>query len=207
MINNTIYSQNNKIPIQNSRKLLDIRPNFAEKYAQKILYEDLPITKKIDEIKNIITNNQVIVLSGATGSGKTTQLPKIFLELGYGTKGLIGHTQPRRVAAVSIAKRLAVELDNQEAVGYQIRFNDTTSKNSYIKVMTDGILLSEIQSDKYLHKYDALIIDEAHERSLNIDFLLGYLKKILPKRPDLKLIITSATIDTQIFAKYLIMLQ
>jgi len=202
MINNTIYSQNNKIPIQNSRKLLDIRPNFAEKYAQKILYEDLPITKKIDEIKNIITNNQVIVLSGATGSGKTTQLPKIFLELGYGTKGLIGHTQPRRVAAVSIAKRLAVELDNQEAVGYQIRFNDTTSKNSYIKVMTDGILLSEIQSDKYLHKYDALIIDEAHERSLNIDFLLGYLKKILPKRPDLKLIITSATIDTQIFAKY-----
>jgi len=138
---------------------------------------------------------------GETGSGKTTQLPKICLELGRGVSGLIGHTQPRRIAARSVASRIAQELNSLlgQTVGYKVRFNDKLSESSYIKLMTDGILLAETQGDKFLNAYDTIIIDEAHERSLNIDFLLGYLKQLLPKRPDLKVIVTSATIDAERF--------
>jgi ATP-dependent helicase HrpA len=165
---------------------------------------ELPVSQKKEDIKAAIESSQVIVLCGETGSGKTTQLPKICLELGRGIKGLIGHTQPRRIAARSVAQRVASELATPlgVAVGYKIRFGDKTSSDTYIKVMTDGILLAETQGDRYLENYDTLIIDEAHERSLNIDFLLGYLKQLLPKRPDLKIIITSATIDPQRFSKH-----
>ena len=146
----------------------------------------------------------MIIVSGETGSGKTTQLPKICLELGRGQRGMIGHTQPRRIAASSTAKRIAQELNSPpgELVGFKVRFNDTLSKGASVKLMTDGILLAESQTDPLLRQYDTIIIDEAHERSLNIDFLLGYLKQILPKRPDLKVIITSATIDAQRFAEH-----
>jgi ATP-dependent helicase HrpA len=173
--------------------------------APKIEYPpDLPVAQKKDEIKQTIANNQIVVLCGETGSGKTTQLPKICLDLGRGIKGLIGHTQPRRIAARSVAQRIASELATPlgQAVGYKIRFGDKTSRDTYIKLMTDGILLAETQGDRYLENYDTLIIDEAHERSLNIDFLLGYVKQLLPKRPDLKVIITSATIDPQRFSKH-----
>lgn len=165
---------------------------------------DLPVVEKRDEIAKAIAENQVIVLCGETGSGKTTQLPKICLELGRGVAGMIGHTQPRRIAARSVANRLAQEMQTTvgNAVGFKVRFTDVVGEDSFIKLMTDGILLAEIQSDRFLEAYDTIIIDEAHERSLNIDFLLGYLRQLLPKRPDLKLIITSATIDPQRFSKH-----
>ncbi len=165
---------------------------------------DLPIHDRLSEITETIKNNQVVILTGETGSGKTTQLPKICLSLGLGKTGYIGHTQPRRIAARSIAQTIANDLNSKigEYVGYKIRFSDKTAETTYVKCMTDGILLSEIYSDPYLNAYDALIIDEAHERSLNIDFLLGYCKRILPKRPDLKIIVTSATIDIQRFSEH-----
>ena len=165
---------------------------------------DLPVNERRDEIAALIEKNQVVIVCGETGSGKTTQLPKICLALGLGTRGLIGHTQPRRLAARSVASRLAQELQTQvgAGVGVKIRFHDRTTPDSWVKLMTDGILLAESQSDPYLSAYDAIIIDEAHERSLNIDFLLGYLKQLLPRRPDLKLIITSATIDAERFSQH-----
>ncbi|MDH5217717.1 MAG: DEAD/DEAH box helicase, partial [Gammaproteobacteria bacterium] len=161
--------------------------------------EELPVVERKQDIAEAIANNQVVILCGETGSGKTTQLPKICLELGRGVGGLIGHTQPRRIAARSVATRIAHELESEmgHAVGYKVRFSDHLSENTYVKLMTDGILLAETQGDRFLDAYDTLIIDEAHERSLNIDFLLGYIRKILPRRPDLKVIITSATIDPQ----------
>ena len=171
----------------------------------KVTYSDqLPISERREEIAKTIEQNQVVVLAGETGSGKTTQIPKICLELGRGVYGQIGHTQPRRIAARTVASRIAEELNVPlgDAVGYQVRFNDQVNDNTQIKLMTDGILLADIQSDPYLNKYDTIIIDEAHERSLNIDFLLGYLKQLLSKRPDLKLIVTSATIDLEKFSKF-----
>ncbi|MFS2080018.1 ATP-dependent RNA helicase HrpA [Telluria sp. Tellsp99] len=166
--------------------------------------EDLPVSGRRAEIAKALMENQVVIVSGETGSGKTTQLPKICLELGRGEKGMIGHTQPRRIAASSTAKRIAFELGSPlgEHVGYKVRFNDTLSPGAWVKLMTDGILLAETQTDPLLKAYDTIIIDEAHERSLNIDFLLGYLKEILPRRPDLKVIITSATIDADRFARH-----
>ena len=166
--------------------------------------EDLPVSSRRAEIAKAVSENQVVIVSGETGSGKTTQLPKICLELGRGQKGLIGHTQPRRIAASSTAKRIAQELGSPlgEHVGFKVRFNDTLSKGASVKLMTDGILLAETQTDPLLRAYDTIIIDEAHERSLNIDFLLGYLKQLLPRRPDLKVIITSATIDAERFARH-----
>ena len=168
-------------------------------------YDDaLPIAAKRDEIKAALEKHQVLVIAGETGSGKTTQLPKICLEIGRGVHGLIGHTQPRRLAARSVATRVAEEIGTPlgELVGYQVRFEDQSKDSSLIKLMTDGILLAETQHDRYLEKYDTIIVDEAHERSLNIDFLLGYLKTLLPRRPDLKVIITSATIDLERFSKH-----
>ena len=164
----------------------------------------LPVHEKLDEIKKAIAENQVTIICGETGSGKTTQLPKICLELGRGAAGLIGHTQPRRLAARSVAERIAEELKSEigSAVGYKVRFTDHTSRDACVKLMTDGILLAETQTDRYLAAYDTIIIDEAHERSLNIDFLLGYLKQLLPRRPDLKVIITSATIDAERFSQH-----
>lgn len=166
--------------------------------------ELLPVSQKKDDIAEAIKHNQVVIVAGETGSGKTTQLPKICLELGRGVKGMIGHTQPRRLAARSVASRVAEELECEMGsyVGYKVRFNDQVSDRSQIKLMTDGILLAEIQHDRYLNQYDTIIIDEAHERSLNIDFILGYLRELLPKRPDLKVIITSATIDPERFSKH-----
>ncbi|HIF9372575.1 TPA: ATP-dependent RNA helicase HrpA [Photobacterium damselae] len=166
--------------------------------------ELLPVSQKKDDIAEAIKHNQVVIVAGETGSGKTTQLPKICLELGRGVKGMIGHTQPRRLAARSVASRIAEELECEMSsyVGYKVRFNDQVSDRSQIKLMTDGILLAEIQHDRYLNQYDTIIIDEAHERSLNIDFILGYLRELLPKRPDLKVIITSATIDPERFSKH-----
>ncbi|WP_310963188.1 ATP-dependent RNA helicase HrpA [Nocardioides terrisoli] len=163
---------------------------------------ELPVSERRDDIAEAIRDHQVVVVAGETGSGKTTQLPKICLALGRGTDGLIGHTQPRRIAARSVAERIAEELgvDLGAEVGYQVRFTDKTSETSRVKVMTDGILLAELQHDRDLRRYDTIIIDEAHERSLNIDFLLGYLRRLLPRRPDLKVVITSATIDPQRFA-------
>jgi len=170
----------------------------------KIEYPDLPVTAKKDEIAQLILKNQVLILCGETGSGKTTQIPKICLEIGRGVSGFIGHTQPRRIAARTVADRIAEELGQKigESVGYKIRFNDKTHDRSLVKLMTDGILLAESQNDPYLNQYDTVIIDEAHERSLNIDFLMGYMRWLLPKRPDLKLIITSATIDPERFSKH-----
>ncbi|OSI12102.1 ATP-dependent RNA helicase HrpA [Neisseria canis] len=164
----------------------------------------LPVHERLNDIKTAIQNNQVTIICGETGSGKTTQLPKICLELGRGAAGLIGHTQPRRLAARSVAERIAEELGSNigQTVGYKVRFNDNTSRDAYVKLMTDGILLAETQTDRFLTAYDTIIIDEAHERSLNIDFLLGYLKQLLPRRPDLKVIITSATIDAERFSKH-----
>ena len=166
--------------------------------------EDLPVSSRREEIAKALMENQVIIVSGETGSGKTTQLPKICLQLGRGEKGLIGHTQPRRIAASSTAKRIAFEIGTPlgEHVGFKVRFNDTLQPGASIKLMTDGILLAETQTDPLLKAYDTIIIDEAHERSLNIDFLLGYLKQLLPRRPDLKVIITSATIDAERFARH-----
>ena len=170
-----------------------------------IAYDDeLPVSARRGEIAEAINKNQVVIVCGETGSGKTTQLPKICLELGRGANGLIGHTQPRRIAARATATRIAQELKSElgRAVGFKIRFTDRVSPDSYIKLMTDGILLAETQGDPQLRQYDTLIIDEAHERSLNIDFLLGYLKQLLPKRPDLKVVVTSATLDADRFSKH-----
>lgn len=166
--------------------------------------EELPVSEHREEIAAAIRGHQVVIVAGETGSGKTTQLPKLCLELGRGINGLIGHTQPRRIAARSVAGRIARELNGQvgELVGFKVRFSDQTKPTCSIKLMTDGILLAEIQSDPELLAYDTIIIDEAHERSLNIDFLLGYLKRLLPRRPDLKTIITSATINTQAFSRF-----
>ena len=166
--------------------------------------EDLPVSERRDDIAAAIRDHQVVVVAGETGSGKTTQLPKICLELGRGIEGTIGHTQPRRIAARAVAERVAEELGVElgGAVGYQVRFADHSSRDTLVKVMTDGILLAELQRDRDLRRYDTIIIDEAHERSLNVDFLLGYLKRLLPRRPDLKVIITSATIDPQRFADH-----
>ncbi|HNV88149.1 MAG TPA: ATP-dependent RNA helicase HrpA [Methylotenera sp.] len=182
-----------------------------QKYQQRLSHLpkpeyplELPVSSRREELAKAIQENQVVIVCGETGSGKTTQLPKICLELGRGVSGLIGHTQPRRIAARSVAARIAQELQSPlgEVVGYKVRFNDKLSESSYIKLMTDGILLAETQGDKFLNAYDTIVIDEAHERSLNIDFLLGYLKQLLPKRPDLKIIVTSATIDADRFSHH-----
>jgi len=171
------------------------RPTFSE---------ELPIAAKRAEIAAAIRAHPVVIVCGETGSGKTTQLPKICLDLGRGVEGLIGHTQPRRIAARATAARIAQELQTElgQVVGYKIRFTDRTSPSTYVKLMTDGILLAETQGDPQLAQYDTLIIDEAHERSLNIDFLLGYVRQLLPRRPDLRLIVTSATIDADRFARH-----
>ena len=187
--------------ITRSQELRDKR--FAG--LPKVTYpEQLPVSQKKELIKDAIANNQVVIIAGETGSGKTTQIPKMCLELGRGVDGLIGHTQPRRLAARTVANRIAEEMKCElgQQVGFKIRFSDQVSNNTYIKLMTDGILLAEIQQDRFLNQYDTIIIDEAHERSLNIDFILGYLKNLLPKRPDLKIIITSATIDPERFSKH-----
>ncbi|MDZ5446551.1 ATP-dependent RNA helicase HrpA [Micromonospora sp. 4G57] len=164
----------------------------------------LPVSERRDDIAAAIRDHQVVIVAGETGSGKTTQLPKICLELGRGIGGLIGHTQPRRLAARTVADRIAEELGTElgDVVGYKVRFTDQVGENSLVKLMTDGILLAELQTDRMLRQYDTLIIDEAHERSLNIDFILGYLRQLLPRRPDLKVIITSATIETDRFARH-----
>ncbi|RDE89525.1 ATP-dependent RNA helicase HrpA [Aggregatibacter aphrophilus] len=169
-----------------------------------VFSESLPVSQRKAEIEKLLSEHQVIVVAGETGSGKTTQLPKMCLELGLGNLGTIGHTQPRRIAARSVAARIAEELQTElgDLVGYKVRFNDQISDNTQIKLMTDGILLAEIQTDRFLNQYSCLIIDEAHERSLNNDFILGYLKQLLPRRPDLKVIITSATIDVERFSKH-----
>lgn len=166
--------------------------------------EQLPVSQKADVIKEAISRHQVVIIAGETGSGKTTQIPKMCLELGRGIEGKIGHTQPRRLAARSVAARICDELQCEmgTAVGYKVRFNDQVAEETLVKLMTDGVMLAEMQHDRYLNQYDTIIIDEAHERSLNIDFLLGYLKELLPKRPDLKVIITSATIDPESFSKH-----
>ena len=157
----------------------------------------LPVADRVDDLARTIADNQVVIVAGETGSGKSTQLPKICLQIGRGVRGMIGHTQPRRIAARALAERIAEETGTQlgGAIGYAIRFGDHTGPTTLVKLMTDGILLNEIVRDRMLWAYDTIIIDEAHERSLNIDFLLGYLQDLLPRRPDLKLIITSATID------------
>ncbi|WNE97884.1 ATP-dependent RNA helicase HrpA [Streptomyces luomodiensis] len=166
--------------------------------------EELPVSQKKDAILEAVRDHQVVIVAGETGSGKTTQIPKICLELGRGVKGLIGHTQPRRIAARTVAERIAEELRSPlgESVGWKVRFTDQVSKDTHVKLMTDGILLAEIQTDRELRQYDTIIIDEAHERSLNIDFLLGYLAQLLPRRPDLKVVITSATIDPERFSRH-----
>jgi ATP-dependent helicase HrpA len=166
--------------------------------------EELPVSQRRDDIAAAIRDHQVVVVAGETGSGKTTQLPKICLELGRGVHGMIGHTQPRRIAARSVAERIAEEVGRPlgETVGYQVRFTDHSSRDTLVKLMTDGILLAELQHDRLLSAYDTIIIDEAHERSLNVDFLLGYLKQLLPRRPDLKVVITSATIDPERFSRH-----
>ena len=190
------------------------KPFTPEQLAQRaaaipmISFPDLPVSARRDEIASAIRDHQVVIVSGETGSGKTTQLPKICMQLGRGVAGMIGHTQPRRLAARSVADRIADELGQTvgrepgQVVGYQVRFTDEVGPTTLVKLMTDGILLAEIQSDPMLRRYDTLIIDEAHERSLNIDFILGYVARLLPARPDLKVIITSATIDSDRFARH-----
>src|SRR3954463_7738419 len=181
------------------------RREKREKLIPHLEYdESLPVVARREEIATVIREHQIVVVCGETGSGKSTQLPKICLEIGRGVAGMIGHTQPRRIAARSIASRLGEELRTSvgQKVGFKIRFTDTTGPGTLVKVMTDGVLLAESQHDRFFDQYDTLIIDEAHERSLNIDFLLGYLKRLLPKRPDLRLIITSATIDAPRFAEH-----
>ena len=207
-------SSDEKLKLKAQRLLGEISQkvhNSQAKYASRLAslpkpeYPlELPVSSRRDEISLTIKKNQVVIVCGETGSGKTTQLPKICLELGRGVAGLIGHTQPRRIAARSVASRVAQELNSPlgEVVGYKVRFNDKLSESNYIKLMTDGILLAETQGDRFLNAYDTIIIDEAHERSLNIDFLLGYLKQLLPKRPDLKIIVTSATIDADRFSQH-----
>ena len=180
-------------------------PRPRQVSAPPITYPaELPVAQRRDDIAAAIRDHQVVVVAGETGSGKTTQLPKICLELGRGVEGLIGHTQPRRIAARTVAERIAEELDVPlgDAIGYSVRFTDRVGPSTMVRLMTDGILLAEIQRDRELSRYDTIIVDEAHERSLNIDFLLGYLASLLPRRPDLKLVITSATIDTERFAEH-----
>jgi ATP-dependent helicase HrpA len=187
-----------------NRDVTELRAQRRAALAPVRYPDELPITAHVDEIAKVISDHQVVVVAGETGSGKTTQLPKICLELGRGVRGQIGHTQPRRIAARTVAERIAHELDSPlgDAVGYEVRFDRRSADDTLIKVMTDGILLTAIQSDRTLAAYDTLIIDEAHERSLNIDFLIGYLARLLPRRPDLKVIITSATIDPERFARH-----
>ncbi|NDW16598.1 ATP-dependent RNA helicase HrpA [Alteromonas genovensis] len=202
--------RNDEKLLQQFEKLENDIARSAEKKAQRkanlpeVDYPPLPVSDKRGDIKEAIANNQVVIVAGETGSGKTTQLPKICLELGRGVDGMIAHTQPRRLAARSVATRIAEELNTPlgEKVGFKIRFSDQVSERSYVKLMTDGMLLAEMQQDRFLNQYDTIIIDEAHERSLNIDFLLGYLRQLLDKRPDLKLIITSATIDPERFSEH-----
>src|SRR5437763_7478395 len=164
----------------------------------------LPVSDRKGEIAAAIAAYPVVIVAGETGSGKSTQLPKICLAVGRGVRGMIVHTQPRRLAARTVAERVAEELGSEVggAVGYAVRFTDRVSRHTLVKVMTDGILLNEIQRDRHLSAYDTIIVDEAHERSLNIDFILGYLKQLLPRRPDLKVIVTSATIDTERFSRH-----
>ncbi|HJD68579.1 MAG TPA: DEAD/DEAH box helicase, partial [Corynebacterium kroppenstedtii] len=190
-----------------ARDLAAARTQFAAKIATlpTITYPpDLPVSQRVDDIADTIRTHQVTIVAGETGSGKTTQIPKICLALGRGRKGMIGHTQPRRLAARTVAERIASEVgqDIGQSVGYAIRFDDRVGPSTAIKLMTDGILLAEMQRDRLLRAYDTIIIDEAHERSLNIDFILGYIKRLLPRRPDLKVIITSATIDPEKFARH-----
>ncbi|BCE01874.1 ATP-dependent RNA helicase HrpA [Marinicellulosiphila megalodicopiae] len=203
---------------QQAKKLKEPNQNFVDRFEKSlkaveqkqnnvpdITYnEDLPVSGRKDEIIELIKNNQVVIIAGETGSGKTTQLPKMCLEAGLGIKGRIGHTQPRRIAAHNVALRLCEEMGVEfgQQVGSQVRFSDKTDEHTLVKLMTDGILLSEFQYDRFLNQYDCLIIDEAHERSLNIDFILGFLKRVLAKRKDLKVIITSATIDVQRFSEH-----
>ncbi|MDY3048702.1 MAG: helicase-related protein, partial [Rothia sp. (in: high G+C Gram-positive bacteria)] len=190
---------------QEQKKQNQPRRPYTPLIPEKITYpETLPVSARRDDIMAAIRDNQVTIVAGETGSGKTTQLPKMLLELGLAEKGMIGHTQPRRLAARSVAERIAEELGQKigETVGYQVRFTSEVGEGSAIKLMTDGILLAEIQNDRLLRQYSAIIIDEAHERSLNIDFILGYLKRIMPQRPDLKIVITSATIDPERFARH-----
>lgn len=192
-------------PREKSSRPTRHRPKALNNAPTQISFpEELPVSARRQEIAAAIANNQVVVVSGETGSGKTTQLPKICLELGRGRGALIGHTQPRRIAARSVATRIASELgeDLGKTIGFQVRFTDVVSSKSMVKLMTDGILLAEIRTDPLLKRYDTIIVDEAHERSLNIDFILGYLARLLPRRPDLKVIITSATIDSQRFAEH-----
>src|ERR1700712_4970849 len=165
---------------------------------------ELPVSERADDLAQAIRDHQVVIVAGETGSGKSTQLPKICLSIGRGVRGLIGHTQPRRIAARALAERIAEETGTEVggAIGYTIRFGDHTGADTLVKLMTDGILLAEITRDRLLSAYDTIIIDAAHERSLNIDFLLGYLVQLLPRRPDLKVIITSATIDPQRFSRH-----
>lgn len=192
-------------PREKSSRPARRRPKSLNNAPAKISFpEELPVSARRQEIAEAIASNQVVVVSGETGSGKTTQLPKICLELGRGRGALIGHTQPRRIAARSVATRIAHELgeDLGKTIGFQVRFTDVVSSKTMVKLMTDGILLAEIRTDPLLKRYDTIIVDEAHERSLNIDFILGYLARLLPRRPDLKVIITSATIDSRRFAEH-----
>ncbi|TDO52073.1 ATP-dependent helicase HrpA [Kribbella sp. VKM Ac-2571] len=187
--------------VEHAERRVDVRRNAVPEITYP---EELPVSQLKDEIAAAIRDHQVVVVAGETGSGKTTQIPKICLELGRGIHGMIGHTQPRRLAARTVAERIAEELGTElgETIGFAVRFTDKVSERSLVKLMTDGILLNELQRDRDLTRYDTLIIDEAHERSLNIDFILGYLKRLLPRRPDLKVIITSATIDPERFAAH-----
>jgi ATP-dependent helicase HrpA len=197
--------QSDRYRLRNMLRAIRDREERGQPFSQQLdrLQQELDRSRR-EEIAAAIRDSQVVVVSGETGSGKSTQLPKICLEIGRGVSGMIGHTQPRRIAARSIASRVAEELGTSvgQKVGFKIRFTDATSNDTLVKVMTDGVLLAESQHDRYFDHYDTLIIDEAHERSLNIDFLLGYLHRLLPKRPDLRLIITSATIDAPRFAEH-----
>ena len=200
-----LFAKQNRTQLKNQiLKSVSVAKERAARVPKPRFPEQLPVSQRLEDIKRAISRHQVVIVAGETGSGKTTQLPKICLSMGQGIFGVVGHTQPRRVAARTVAHRIAEELKVPfgESVGYQVRFTDRTSPHTHIKVMTDGILLAETQQDRFLEQYDTLIIDEAHERSLNIDFLLGYIKRILPKRPDLKVIITSATIDVERFSEH-----
>ena len=168
------------------------------------LNQDLPVTQCAEQLAEAIQKHQVIIVAGETGSGKTTQLPQIAMLAGRGLTGMIGHTQPRRLAARSVSERIAEEVGQKlgQAISFKVRFNEQGSQDSIVRLMTDGILLAELSHDRYLTKYDTIIIDEAHERSLNIDFIMGYLKQLLPRRKDLKVIITSATLDVNRFSSY-----
>ena len=194
-------------PVRARAALADAQQRLLDRRASvpSVSFPDeLPIAEHVDEIRRLLDSHRVVIVAGETGSGKTTQLPKLCLAAGLGVRGLIGHTQPRRIAARAVSRRIAEELAVPlgQQVGYAVRFSDQTSDGTLIKVMTDGLLLNEITSDRTLSNYEALIIDEAHERSLNIDFLLGYVKVLLDRRRDLKVIITSATIDVGAFAKH-----